>query len=90
MIIVEIAANARGGHANQEFHGVVPNGWAIKPDDMICENFPFGDITVDDNVPPVITSWTPLPIPEPEPEPEPELSVWDELDAAYREGVDSV
>ena len=24
------------------------------------------------------------------PEPEPELSVWDELDAAYQEGVDSV
>lgn len=25
-----------------------------------------------------------------EPEPEPETSVWDELDAAYQEGVDSV
>lgn len=34
----------------------------------------------------------PLPAPEqPEPEqPETEASVWDELDAAYREGVDSV
>lgn len=29
------------------------------------------------------------PLPKPEP-PEPELSVWDELDAAYQEGVDSV
>lgn len=29
-------------------------------------------------------------IPEPEPIPEPETSVWDELDAAYQEGVDSV
>lgn len=28
--------------------------------------------------------------PLPEPEPEEEASVWDELDAAYREGVDSV
>ena len=27
--------------------------------------------------------------PEPEPEPDPELSVWDELDAAYQEGVNS-
>ena len=27
------------------------------------------------------------PEPEPEPEPTPELSVWDELDAAYTEGV---
>ena len=25
--------------------------------------------------------------PEPEPAPDPELSVWDELDAAYQEGV---
>ena len=30
------------------------------------------------------------PEPEPIPEPEPETSVWDELDAAYQEGVDSV
>lgn len=31
------------------------------------------------------------PLPEPEkPEPETEASVWDELDAAYQEGVDSV
>lgn len=28
--------------------------------------------------------------PTPEPEPEPEASVWDELDAAYREGVNSL
>lgn len=32
----------------------------------------------------------PLPEPEPIPEPEEETSVWDELDAAYQEGVDSV
>ena len=35
----------------------------------------------------------PEPIPEPEPEPvepEPPLSVWDELDAAYQEGVNDV
>ena len=31
-----------------------------------------------------------MPEPEPIPEPEPETSVWDELDAAYQEGVDSV
>ena len=30
------------------------------------------------------------PEPESEPEPAPELSVWDELDAAYQEGVNSV
>ena len=27
--------------------------------------------------------------PEPEPEPTPEVSVWDELDAAYQEGVNA-
>ena len=32
----------------------------------------------------------PEPEPEPVPKPEPEKSVWDELDAAYMEGVDSV
>lgn len=30
------------------------------------------------------------PAPEPEPEPEPETSVWGELDAAYREGGNSL
>lgn len=29
-------------------------------------------------------------LPVPEPQPGPEFSVWEELDAAYREGVDSV
>lgn len=31
-----------------------------------------------------------MPEPEPIPEPESEPSVWDELDAAYQEGVNSV
>ena len=38
-------------------------------------------------------SWVPgvMPEPEQEPIPEPEeTSVWDELEAAYREGVESV
>lgn len=34
--------------------------------------------------------YDPLPEPEPEPEQPSETSVWDELDAAYQEGVDSV
>lgn len=32
----------------------------------------------------------PLPKPDPEPTPSEDDSVWDELDAAYQEGVDSV
>lgn len=31
-----------------------------------------------------------LPEPEPVPEPEEEIGVWDELDKAYQEGVESV
>lgn len=98
MRIVEINAMENGAHRNQTFNGVIPEGWAIIPDDMVCKNFPFGEITVDDtHTPPVVKSWTPGEIPEPEPIPEPEeeeTSVWDELDAAYQEGyqegVDSV
>lgn len=44
----------------------------------------YGDINFDDVVLEGGT-WT-----EPEPTPSAEESVWDELDAAYQEGVDSV
>ena len=101
MKIIKIAALANGAHSNQTINGAtpktfsVPAGWAIIPDDMVCENFPFGEVTVDSSNPPVVTSWTPGVIPESEPEPEPdpepaEPSVWDELQAAYEEGVNSV
>lgn len=98
MRLVEIKALPNGAHNNLKTFGElsasVPEGWAIIPDDMMCRNFPFGDLTVDGSNPPVVTSWTPKAMPNPEPEPEPkaeeESSFWDELDAAYREGVDSV
>lgn len=97
MRIIEIKALTNGAHRNQTINGVipVPAGWAIIPEDMFCKNFPFGEVTVDGSSPPMVTSWTPGLIPEPEPMPEPEdpadeSTVWDELDAAYREGVDSV
>lgn len=67
MIIIEIQAQNNGAHRNQTSNGVVPEGWAIKPDGMECENFPFGDITVNAETPPVVTKWTPLPMPEVEP-----------------------
>lgn len=98
MTIIEINALSNGAHNNQTINGAdpakfpVPEGWAIIPDGMETPNFPFGEITVDGSNPPVVTSWTPGEIPEPEPVPEPETeaSVWDELDAAYQEGVNSV
>lgn len=103
MRLIEIKALDNGAHNNQTintgtFWGVaaktfpVPEGWAVIPDDMETPNFPFGEITVDGSTPPVVTSWTPGEIPEPEttPEPEAEPDVWDELQAAYEEGVNSV
>lgn len=89
MRIIEIQALSNGAHRNQTYHGVLPDGWAAIPDYMDTPNFPFGDITVVDGT---VTSWTPGVMPEPEPEPEPEpteSSVYDELDAAYQEGVSS-
>lgn len=73
MRLIEIKALYNGAHNNQTINGVipVPSGWAIIPDDMVCENFPFGEVTVDESTPPVVTGWSPLPMPEPEPAPEP-------------------
>lgn len=97
MKIIEIAPLDNGAHRNQSYPGFVPDGWAVAPDDLETENFPFGEVEVDEiNGIMTVTKWTPLPMPDPEPVPEPEeeTSVWDELDAAYtagyQEGVDSV
>lgn len=95
MRIIEIAPLDNGAHKNQNGGlSVVPDGWAVVPADMECENFPFGDVEVAEiNGVMTVTQWTPGVMPEPEPIPEPEQPVdeiWDELDAAYQEGVDSV
>ena len=96
MRYIKIEPFENGAHDNQENgFSVVPKGWAVIPENMKTENFPFGEITVDDSTPPVVTSWTPGIMPEPEPEPEPEpatdpvTQVYDELAAAYTEGVNS-
>ena len=90
MRLVEIAALENGAHRNQtmdapiailEGCSIVPDGWVIIPDGMETPNFPFGDITVDNQTPPVVTSWTPLPIPEPEPAHEPEPTADEVLNA---------
>lgn len=52
------------------------------PADYLRQTFENGVLTLTN---------TPEPDPvEPEPIPEPELSVWEELDKAYQEGVESV
>ena len=93
MKIIEIAPLDNGAHRNQSGGlSVVPEGWAVVPYDMETPNLPFGEVEVAeiDGVM-TVTKWTPGVMPEPEPVPEPEepASVWDELDAAYQEGVNS-
>ena len=93
MKIIEIAHLENGAHRNQSGGlSVVPEGWAVVPYDMECENFPFGEVEVAEvNGVMTVTKWTPgvMPEPEPIPEPEQEPNVWDELAAAYMEGVNS-
>lgn len=97
MYIIKILANDNGSHDNQTLHGVLPDGWAILPmNPAELENFPFGAIAVDySGAQPVVTEWFAGTMPEPEePEevepPAEEPTVWDELDAAYQEGVNSI
>ena len=70
-----------------------PAGWAVIPENVsLPSTFPrLGSIEVEevDGVL-TVTAMTEGTLPEPAPEPEPpksEASVWDELDAAYQEGV---
>ena len=73
MRAIEIAALSNGAHRNQTGLSVLPDGWAVIPDDMVCENYPFGELTAEeiDGVM-TVTSWIPGTMPEPEPKPEPE------------------
>ena len=73
MRMIEIAAQENGAHRNQTTSRVemnIPDGWAVVPEDMETENFPFGEITAEeiDGVM-TVTGWTAGTIPEPEPEP---------------------
>lgn len=47
MRMVEINALQGGAHRNQTTNGTValPNGWAVIPEGMELENFPFGEVT---------------------------------------------
>ena len=66
MRIIEIKTLNNGSHKNQsgEFN-IIPEGWAVIPDNMETPNFPFGEITtkkIDGVV--TVTKWTPNEIPE--------------------------
>lgn len=73
MRIIEINALDNGAHDNQTIDGAspstfpIPSGWAVIPDDMVCDNFPFGEVEVEkiDSVV-IVTKWIPGIMPEPE------------------------
>ena len=50
MRLVEIAALKNGAHRNQTTSAEVsiPDGWAVIPDDMVLESFPFGEVTAEE------------------------------------------
>lgn len=70
--IIEIEALYNGGHRNQTIPTEmdVPSGWAVIPEELETENFPFGSLDVEevDGVP-TVTKWVASDVPEPEPEP---------------------
>lgn len=74
MKIIEIKALENGAHRNQtgDF-STIPEGWAVIPDNMETQNFPFGEVTAKeiDGIM-TVTRWSAGVIPEPEPTQEPE------------------
>lgn len=70
MRIIEIAALKNGAHRNQTVFGEItlPDGWAVIPDNIETQNFPFGDIVVEeiDNIM-TVTRWEPGIVPDQEP-----------------------
>lgn len=90
MRIIEIVALDNGAHRNQTSNMfVIPDGWAVIPDGMETENFPFGTVTVEEvNGVMAVTSWTPGTMPEPEPVPEPGPPTTEERVAALEAASD--
>lgn len=82
MQIIEIKSLPNGAHRNQtgDF-SIIPDGWAVIPDDMETENFPFGEVDIEeiDGVI-TVTKWTPGLIPETE-EPEKPITEIEQLRA---------
>lgn len=63
--IVELIAMQNGAHRNQTTSEFVPDGWAVIPEDMNLENFPFGSIVAQStNGVLTVTQWTPGTMPE--------------------------
>lgn len=83
MQIIEIKELSNGAHRNQggQFNSI-PEDWAVIPENMELENFPFGEVTVKTiNGVKTVTKWIPGTLPEPEPAPEPEPTANDLINA---------
>lgn len=67
MKILKIETQKNGSHLNQSIDGnmLLPDGWAVIPDDMELENFPFGEVETEeiDGVM-TVTRWIPGILPE--------------------------
>ena len=68
MQIIEIAALENGAHRNQVGAGTVPPGWAVIPEEMALDSFPFGEVEAAEiGGVMTVTGWEPGEVP-PEPE----------------------
>jgi hypothetical protein len=68
MRIIEINSLDNGAHRNQSgSFNTIPVGWAMIPDNMETQNFPFGEVEAEeiDGVM-IVTKWTPVALPEPD------------------------
>ena len=84
MQIIEIQALDNGAHRNQSGINTIPQGWAVIPDNMTLENFPFGEVTAKEiNGIMTVTKWVAGTMPEitPTPEPTPEPTAEEMLNA---------
>ena len=97
MQIIEISALSNGGHRNQTGNFTQPpDGWAVVPANMNLENFPFGEVEVEEkNGVMTVTNGVPGTIPEVEaPEntqnPTTEDVTWDSMADSIMEGVNEV
>ena len=82
MNMLEIKALDNGAHNNHTYHSVLPEGWAVIPADMECENFPFGEVEAEEiNGIMTVTKWIPGVMPEPETMPEAEPTQLDIIEA---------
>lgn len=69
MRIIEINSLPNGAHNNAiGDYDCIPDGYALVPDTMSMQNFPFGDIVVEEiGGVPTVVEWTPKAIPQPDP-----------------------